>query len=60
MQKTFGLLILLGLAIGATFGVVLGEVVGNPLLGVGIGALAGVFLGWFAAAARSTDSQEGK
>jgi ABC-type uncharacterized transport system permease subunit len=51
MDKKFGYVVLLGLLIGAVFGMGIGSANGNPLLGIGIGALAGVFLGWFIAAA---------
>jgi ABC-type uncharacterized transport system permease subunit len=51
MNKKFGIFILLGMLIGATFGVFLGAALENPLLGVSLGALVGVFLGWFIAAA---------
>ncbi|NJO81784.1 MAG: hypothetical protein HC828_02750 [Blastochloris sp.] len=51
MERTFGLYIVLGLVIGAVFGMGLGATTGNVLWGIGLGALAGVFLGWFVAAA---------
>lgn len=49
MNKKFGIFILLGLLIGATFGVLLGSANGNPFAGLAVGALAGVFIGWYAA-----------
>jgi hypothetical protein len=50
MNKS-GIFILLGLCIGATFGVFLGAAIQNMVLGTGLGALGGVFLGLFTAAA---------
>jgi hypothetical protein len=51
MDKTFGYLILIGLAIGVFFGLSLAPAIGNTLLSIGFGALAGVFFAWFVAAA---------
>ncbi len=51
MNKKFGLFILLGLAIGASFGVFVGAAIGNIPLGIAFGAVGGLFLGWFIAAA---------
>jgi hypothetical protein len=51
VERTFGYTMILGLVIGALFGMGLGAANGNALYGVGIGALVGVFIGWFAAAA---------
>ncbi|MEO8356658.1 MAG: hypothetical protein ABI621_12140 [Chloroflexota bacterium] len=54
MTKQFGLFIVVGLAVGASFGVFLGAAIGNTPLGIGMGAmgaLGGLFLGWFMAAA---------
>ena len=59
MNLRFGHYIVLGLAIGAIFGMGLGAANGNPGLGIGIGALVGLFLGWFVAAA-ATQKQSGK
>lgn len=57
MNKNFGILILLGMAVGAIFGVSLG----NAILGVALGALGGVFLGWFVAAAvQENEKNKGK
>ena len=49
MDKKFGYFIVVGLLIGAMFGMGLGAANGNPLFGIGLGALGGVFLGWFMA-----------
>jgi len=54
MDKKLGLLILLGLAIGASFGVVMGTAIGNIPFGIAfgaLGALGGLFLGSSIAAA---------
>lgn len=51
MNKKFGLFILLGLAIGATFGMFIGAAIGNIPLGVAFGAIGGLFIGWFIFAA---------
>lgn len=51
MNKKFGYYILIGLLIGAIFGMGIGAANGSPLPGIGMGALAGVFLAWFIAAA---------
>ena len=45
MDKKFGYIVLLGLLIGAVFGMGIGSANGNPVLGIGIGALAGVLSG---------------
>jgi ABC-type uncharacterized transport system permease subunit len=50
MDKKFGYYVLVGLVIGAAFGLGFGATNGYPLMGVGGGALAGVFIGWFIAA----------
>lgn len=50
MDKRFGLFILLGMIVGAMFGVSF-TANGNQLTGVFGGAVAGVFVGWFIAAA---------
>jgi hypothetical protein len=51
MDKRFGYLVLLGLVIGALFGLSLAPATGSTLLSIGLGALGGAFIGWFAAAA---------
>lgn len=51
MNKKFGYYIVIGLLIGAIFGMGIGAANGNPVTGIGMGALAGVFLAWFIAAA---------
>lgn len=51
VNKKFGYYILIGLLIGAIFGMGIGAANGSPLPGIGMGALAGVFLAWFIAAA---------
>ena len=51
VNKKFGYYIVIGLLIGAIFGMGIGAANGNPLPGIGMGALAGVFLAWFIAAA---------
>lgn len=51
MNKKYAIYIVLGLFIGALFGVSFTPVIENDALGVLRGALAGVFLGWFIAAA---------
>jgi len=50
MDRKFGYLIVLGLLIGAVFGMGVGTANGNTLFGIGLGTLGGVFMGWFAAA----------
>jgi membrane associated rhomboid family serine protease len=50
MDKKFGLYIVLGLFIGAIFGVSFTSVTHNDMLAISGGALAGVFIGWFIAA----------
>jgi ABC-type uncharacterized transport system permease subunit len=51
VNKKFGYYIVIGLLIGAIFGMGIGAANGNPLPGIGMGALVGVFLAWFIAAA---------
>ena len=51
MERKFGYYIVLGLLIGAVFGLGLGAANGNTIWGIGLGALFGVFIGWFVAAA---------
>lgn len=54
MNKQFGLFIVVGLAVGASFGVFIGTAIENTPLGIALGAmgaLGGLFLGWFLAAA---------
>lgn len=60
MDKKFGLYIIIGLFVGALFGVSFTPVIGNDLLAISGGALAGVFLGWFIAAAVNARKQNGK
>ena len=43
--------IVLGLVIGAVFGMGIGAANGYPVFGIGLGALFGAFIGWFLAAA---------
>ena len=59
MDKKFGLYIVLGLFIGAIFGVSFTPVIRNHVLAILGGALAGVFIGWFIAAidARKQDKK---
>lgn len=47
MNKKFGLYIILGLIVGANFGIFFGPALGNPSLSIALGALGGVFIGWF-------------
>jgi len=57
------LYVVLGLLIGAIFGLGLGAANGNTILGLGLGALAGVFIGWFIGAAvmqKQNESGKGK
>jgi hypothetical protein len=49
MEKKFAYLIVLGLVIGALFGIFYGKALENAALGIVFGASGGVFLGWFAA-----------
>jgi F0F1-type ATP synthase assembly protein I len=51
MRKRIGYFILIGLAIGAVFGVFLGSAIGSNTWGIILGALAGLFLGWYIGAA---------
>ena len=51
MDKKFGLYIVLGMVIGAVFGVSFTPVAENDLLAISGGVIAGAFLGWFGAAA---------
>jgi len=51
MNKKLGLFILLGLTIGASFGVFMGAAIENTPLGIALGAMGGLFIGWFIAAA---------
>lgn len=51
MNKRFGIFILIGLLVGAMFGLVYVPATGNVPLSMGMGALAGLFAGWFAAVA---------
>ena len=59
MDKHFGYIVLLGLVIGALFGLSMAPATGNTLLSIGLGALGGAFIGWFAAAA-VMQKQEGE
>lgn len=52
MNKKYALYIILGVIIGALFGVSFVPVIETDALGVLGGALAGGFVGWFIAAAR--------
>lgn len=51
MDKTPAFYIVLGLLIGAIFGLGVGAANGNAIRGMELGALAGVFIGWFLVAA---------
>ncbi len=51
MNKQSGVSILIGMLIGALFGLSFEPATGNRLLSMGMGALAGVFGGWFVAVA---------
>lgn len=51
MNKKFGLFILGGLAVGASFGTFIGAAMENMRLGIAFGAIGGLFIGWFIAAA---------
>lgn len=51
MDRKYGFYIVVGMLVGAIFGMGLGAASGNAYQGMGIGALAGVFVGWFIAAA---------
>jgi hypothetical protein len=59
MNREFGLYIILGLIVGANFGIFFGPVLGNTPLAIALGALGGVFIGWFIAAA-VLESTKGK
>ena len=50
MNKKYGLYIILGLIVGANFGILFAPVLENKALGIALGALGGVFVGWFVAA----------
>jgi hypothetical protein len=56
MDRTFGIILLVGTLSGALAGVFIGAAIGNGGVGVAIGALAGLFLSWFGAAARRPGS----
>ena len=56
MDKKFGIYIFAGLLIGGIFGVFLGTAVGSPAV-IAVGALGGLFVGWFAAAAASSQTE---
>lgn len=60
MNKKFALSIVLGVFIGALFGVSFAPVIEHDALGVLGGALAGVFLGWLIAAAVHALKQDRK
>jgi hypothetical protein len=51
MNKKIGLYIILGLIVGANFGIFFGPVLGNTSLAIALGALGSVFIGWFISAA---------
>ena len=57
MDRKFGIYIVLGLVIGAVFGMGVGAASGNIIFGLGLGALFGVFIGWFVAAALENQSK---
>ena len=58
MNKKFGLYIVLGLIVGANFGIFFGPVVGNTSLAIALGALGGVFIGWFTSAMEKPSSAD--
>ena len=60
MDRKFGYYVLLGLLIGAIFGLGIGAANGNTIPGLGLGALAGVFIGWFIGAAVFQKQSESK
>ncbi len=60
MSRKDGYYIVLGLVIGAIFGVLFGSPANNTLFGLGLGALGGVFLGWFVAAIALQNRKEKK
>lgn len=60
MDKKIGIYVVVGLLIGAVFGLGVGAANGNAITGIGIGALVGVFLAWFIAAAILEKSNKGK
>ena len=51
MDKKFGLFILVGLSIGASFGMFIGAAMENMPLGIAFGALGGLFISLFIEAA---------
>jgi hypothetical protein len=51
MDEKSGVYIVLGLVIGAVFGVSLGPAIGNTFLAIALCAFGGAFVGWFIAAA---------
>ncbi len=53
MERDFGFYIILGMLIGAIFGVSLVPIVGNTILAIFCGVCGGVFFGWLIAVAAS-------
>lgn len=51
MNKKFGLFILGGLAVGASFGIFIGAAMENIPLGIALGAMGGLFISVFIDAA---------
>jgi hypothetical protein len=49
MERKYAFLIVLGLLVGAIYGVFYGKAIENDVLGVALGAFGGIFLGWFVA-----------
>jgi hypothetical protein len=45
MERKYAFLIILGLLVGAIYGVFFGKAIENNVLGVALGAFGGVFLG---------------
>ena len=60
MDKRFGYFILLGMVIGAIFGIGLGPANENTLAGIGLDALLEIFIGWFIAAAATYNANHKK
>jgi membrane associated rhomboid family serine protease len=58
MKQNFGYYIVIGLVIGAIFGMGLGAANDSAIAGIAIGSLAGVFMGWFFAAIALEKSNE--
>ncbi len=51
MTRKLGYFLLLGVGMGAIFGIFLGAPLENNTLGIALGALSGLFIGWFIGAA---------